>query len=167
LFFDFLYHCFFNSLLFPFFLSFSPYVFLFGWLPNSNQARPLQGTCCVFLLLMPHSIKCYSGQSPVFKLAFPKYSSVRYFRNANRLFLIGVGGFTPEHYLPASHGLPHFASVEGYKRSRDISVGIATGYWLDGRRKTFSLLHIVQPRHWLPPNLLVNGHWTLRALSRT
>jgi hypothetical protein len=82
---------------------------------------------------MPHFIKCYSGQSPVFKLAFPKYSSIRYFRNANRLFLIGVGGFTPEHFLPASHGLLHFASVEGYKRSRGISVGIASGCRLDDR----------------------------------
>jgi hypothetical protein len=80
---------------------------------------------------MPHSIKRYTGQSRVFKLAFPKYSSVRYFRNANGLFLIGVGGYTPENFLPASHGLPHFVSVEGYKGSRDISVGIATGYRLD------------------------------------
>jgi hypothetical protein len=48
-----------------------------------------------------------------YRLAFAKYSSIRYFRNVNRLFLIGVGGFTPEHFLPATHGLPHFTSAEG------------------------------------------------------
>lgn len=123
---------------------------------------------------MPHCMKCYSGQSPVFKLTFPKYSSICYFRNANRLFLIGVGGFTPERFLPASHGLLHFASVEGYKRSRDISVGITSGYRLGSRGlgtrflagvRHSSLLHSVQTRFWLPANLLVSGHRILRALS--
>jgi hypothetical protein len=87
-------------------------LFVSFWTPEYRITR------FIFLLLMPHSVEGYKGQSPVFRLTFAKYSGVRYFRNVDRLFLIGVGGFTPEFVLAATptRSLPHVTSGHGYKR---------------------------------------------------
>jgi hypothetical protein len=62
--------------------------------------------------------------------------------------------------------LPKLFSCPAYFRSRDNSVGIATGYWLDDRGvrvrvpigpKIFSSPRLPD-RLWGPPNLLFKGH---------